>query len=247
MHTRHKNTTSACRNAHTSHTQAPTAPRVTIQTENTTSITPLTQTYNILKHSKSLKNTVFNNGRYTTNIPTDPHTVTTTDTRGNNLHHILAALKRYFPASLVAPLTNSEQINHPSSNHIYIKSTPKHIHHHYARSVTHTHTSALQLHPYTHHIVTPGFVDRPRRSDCTAGQMDGEAGWWATSGNIGLPPPPPARVKGVVDNNTSNDIDIVHVVRLRVLRSTMLCVVNTLIMYVRHGPSLGYAEQTGNV
>ena len=25
-----------------------------------------------------LKNTIFNNGRYTTNIPTDPHTVTTT-------------------------------------------------------------------------------------------------------------------------------------------------------------------------
>ena len=44
------------------------------------------------------------------------------------------------------------------------------------------------LHPHTHHIVAPGFVDRPRRSDCTAGQMDGEAGWWTTSGNIGLPP-----------------------------------------------------------
>ena len=42
--------------------------------------------------------------------------------------------------------------------------------------------------PHTHHIVTPGFVDRPRRSDCTAGQMDGEAGWWTTCGNIGLPP-----------------------------------------------------------
>ena len=39
-------------------------------------------------------------------------------------------------------------------------------------------------HPHTHHIVAPGFVDRPRRSDCTAGQMDGEAGWWTTSGNI---------------------------------------------------------------
>ena len=46
-----------------------------------------------------------------------------------------------------------------------------------------------------HHIVAPGFVDRPRRSDCTAGQMDGEAGWWTTSGNIGLPPL--ARVMGV--------------------------------------------------
>ena len=34
-----------------------------------------------------LKNTIFNNGRYTTNIPTDPHTVTTTDTK-TNMHHI---------------------------------------------------------------------------------------------------------------------------------------------------------------
>ena len=50
------------------------------------------------------------------------------------------------------------------------------------------HTSSLQLHPHTHHTVAPGFVDRPRRSDCTAGQMDGEAGWCTTSGNIGLPP-----------------------------------------------------------
>ena len=57
------------------------------------------------------------------------------------------------------------------------------------------HTSSLQLHPHTHHIVTPGFVDGPRRSDCTAGQMDGEAGWWTTCGNIGLPPL--ARVMGV--------------------------------------------------
>ena len=48
------------------HTQAPTAPRVTIQTENTTSITPLTQTYNILQHSKAKKATIFNNDRYTT-------------------------------------------------------------------------------------------------------------------------------------------------------------------------------------
>ena len=100
----------------------------------------------------------------------------------------------YLPASLVAPLPSSEQTNLPSSNHTYTKSTPKHIHHHYAPSVTSTHTS-LQLHPHTHHIVAPGFVDRPRRSDCTAGQMDGEAGWWTTSGNIGLPPL--ARVMGV--------------------------------------------------
>ena len=59
-------------------TLTPTAPRLTIQTENTTSITSTTQTHNILQHSQA-KNTIFNNGRYTTNIPTDPHTVTTTD------------------------------------------------------------------------------------------------------------------------------------------------------------------------
>ena len=38
-------------------------------------------------------------------------------------------------------------------------------------------------------------MDRPRQSDCTAGQMDGEAGWWTTSGNIRLPRL--ARVMGV--------------------------------------------------
>ena len=48
--------------------------------------------------------------------------------------------------------------------------------------------TSLQLHPHTHHVVTPGLVDRPRWSDGTAGQMDGEAGWWTSSGKIGLPP-----------------------------------------------------------
>ena len=47
-------------------------------TENTTSITSPTQTYNILQHSKAQKPNIFNNDRYTTNIPTDPHTITTT-------------------------------------------------------------------------------------------------------------------------------------------------------------------------
>ena len=57
------------------------------------------------------------------------------------------------------------------------------------------HTPSLQLHPHTHHIVTPGFVDRLRRSDYTAGQIDGEADWWTTSGNISFLPR--ARVMGV--------------------------------------------------
>ena len=60
-----------------------------------------------------------------------------------------------------------------------------------------------------HHVVTPGFEGRHRWSDGTAGHMDGEAGWWTTSGKIGLPPL--TRIKGVgrqqqgsrewVDNN----------------------------------------------
>ena len=54
---------------------------------------------------------------------------------------------------------------------------------------THTHDT------HTHHTVTPGYVDRPRWCECTAGQMDGEADWWTTSGKIGLPPQ--ERVMGV--------------------------------------------------
>ena len=47
-------------------------------------------------------------------------------------------------------------------------------------------TSSFQLHAYMDHVVTPGFVVRPRRSECTAGQMDGEASWWTTSRKFGL-------------------------------------------------------------
>ena len=165
MHTRHKYTTSAWR-IYTSHTRAPTAPRVTIQTENATSITPLTQTYNILQHSKAKKNTIFNNGRYTTNIPTDPPppTITTTDIKTSMRHIHTSIVSRHLatrgknkilctppphnsspeeilPTSLVAPLPSPEQINHPSSNHIYTKLMPNHIH--YAPSVTLTHTTHI--------------------------------------------------------------------------------------------------------
>ena len=41
-------------------------------------------------------------------------------------------------------------------------------------------------------------MERPRRSDGTTGQMDAEAGWWTTSGKIGL-----ARVKRGVDINNN--------------------------------------------
>ena len=55
--------------------------------QKTQHITSPTQTHNILQHSKAKKNTIFNNGHYTTNISTDPHTVTTTDIK-TNMHHI---------------------------------------------------------------------------------------------------------------------------------------------------------------
>ena len=78
-------------------------------------------------------------------------------------------------------------------------------HHHYAPSVTLTHTTSLQLHPHTHHIVTPGFVDRTRRSVCTAGQIDGEAGWWTTSGKIRLHPLAMVMVVGRQQHGTNDN------------------------------------------
>ena len=72
---------------------------------------------------------------------------------------------------------------------------------HFCNSHTHSHDTHY-LFNCTHirttlSLVIPGFVVIPRRSVGTACQMEGKAGWWTTSGNIGLPPPPLARVKGV--------------------------------------------------
>ena len=112
MLTRHKHTTSARRNTHTSHTRAPTAPRLTLQIENTTSIASPTQAHNILQHSKSLKNTIFNNVRYTTNIPTYPHTVTTTDIKTNMRH------KHTFIVSMHLATRGNSKILHTPPPHI---------------------------------------------------------------------------------------------------------------------------------
>ena len=60
----------------------------------TNCITSPTQTHNILQHSKA-ENTIFNNGRYTTNIPTDPHTVTTTDIKTNMRHIHTSIVSRH--------------------------------------------------------------------------------------------------------------------------------------------------------
>ena len=95
MHTRHTLTTSAWRNTHTPHTRAHTAPHLRIQTENTTFITSPTQTHNILQHSKAINNIIFNNGRYTTNIPTDPHTVIKTAIKTNMRHIHTSIVSRH--------------------------------------------------------------------------------------------------------------------------------------------------------
>ena len=142
---------------------------------------PYTSTYSSTPHNTNRKHNIHHipytntqhtstlqgsNGRYTTNIPTDPHTVTTTDIKTNMRHIHTSIVSRHIatrgnikilrtppphtssseeilPASLVAPLPSSEQTNLPSSNHTYTKSTPKHIHHHYAPCVTSTHTTHI--------------------------------------------------------------------------------------------------------
>ena len=68
---------------------------ITIQTEDTTSITSPTQTHNILQHSKAQKPTIFNNGRYTADIPTDPHAVTKTDMKTNMRHVHTSIVSRH--------------------------------------------------------------------------------------------------------------------------------------------------------
>ena len=96
-----------------------------------------------------------------------------TKSRQNNLHSVHTRPCRIYEKS--EPNNKQQSSTQLRTNKSYIhKSMPNHIHHHYVPSVTHT---SLLLHPHTHHIVTPGFMDRPCWSDCTAGQMDGESGW----------------------------------------------------------------------
>ena len=66
-------------------------------------------------------------------------------------------------------LAQLEQINFPSSNHTYTKSTPKHIHHHYAPSVTSTHT--------THIISSTAPTYAPHCHPWICGQTP--LGWWS--------------------------------------------------------------------
>ena len=102
--------------------------------------------YTNTQHTSTLqgfkKKTIFNNGRYTTNIPTDPHTVTTTDIKTNMRHIHTSIVSRHLATRgnnkiLRTPpphTSSSEEIlprltrrtlaqlrttNLPSSNHTY--------------------------------------------------------------------------------------------------------------------------------
>ena len=124
---------------------------------------PNPNTQHTSTHSKA-KHNIFNNGRYTANIPTDPHMVTTTDIKINMRHihtsivskHLatrgngetlrtqpshISSSEEILPCITQRTLAQLKQTNLPSSNRTDIKSTTKHIHHHYAISVTSTHTT----------------------------------------------------------------------------------------------------------
>ena len=143
--------------------------------------------YTNIQHNSTLhgSNTIFNNGRYTTNIPTDPHTITTTDiktnlrhihtyivsrhlaTRGNNkilrtpppyISSSEEILPRLIRRTLVQLITKTSSFLKSYLHKVDDKSHPSPL----CPLCNDTHTSSLQLHQYTHHI---GFVDRPRRSE----------------------------------------------------------------------------------
>ena len=128
--------------------------------------TECTQDTNIQHlHSKAKKTTIFNNGCYTTNIPTDPHTVTITDIKTNIRHIHTSIVSRHLATRsnnkiLCTPpphTSSSEEIlprltrrtlpqlrtNKSPFLKSYTKSTTIHIHHHYAPSVTSTHTTHI--------------------------------------------------------------------------------------------------------
>ena len=112
------------------------------------------------------KTTIFNNGRHTSNIPTNSHTITTTDIK-TNMRHIHTSIVSMHLATrgndtiLRTPpphISSSEkilprltrrtlaQLRTNKSTFLksyYTKSTPNHIHHHYAPSVTLTHTTHI--------------------------------------------------------------------------------------------------------
>ena len=183
---------------------APTAPCLTIQTENTTSITNI-------QHTLTPQTAIFNNGRYTTNIPTDPHTVTTTDIKQTcdiYIHllsrHLTARRNREILRTPPPLISSSEVIpprltrrtiaklitnkspflksylhkvddkSHPSSLCSLCNTHP----HNTYRLFKCTHTYAPRYHPW--------ICGQTPRSNGIAGQIDEEASWWPTRWKIGL-------------------------------------------------------------
>ena len=127
---------------------------------------------NMLQHYKA-KNTIFNNGCYTTNMR---HIHTSIVSRQEaitkycaHLHYTLAALKRYFPTSHVAPLPNSQQINHPSSKYTYTVNAKTHPSPLCPLCNIHTHNTH-HLFNCTHIRTTLSPLDLWTNPACTAGQ-----------------------------------------------------------------------------
>ena len=135
----------------------------------------------------SITPVIFNNGRYTTNILTDPHTVTTTDIKTNMRHIHTSIVSRHLATRgnnkilrTLPPHTSSAEEIRPRLPHrtlaqLRTNKSP------FLKSCLHkvddkSHPSPLcplcNTHTHdTHHTVTPGFVDRPRWSDGASGQM----------------------------------------------------------------------------
>ena len=147
-------------------------------------------------NTPSLKNTIFINGRYTRNITTVPHTVphtvTTTDIKTNLCHIHTSIVSRHLATIgnnkiLQTPpphISSSEEILPRLTCHTlaqlrtnkspFLKS---YLHKVDAKShpsplcpLCNTHTHDTHHLFNCSHIVTPGFVDRPRWSDGAAGQ-----------------------------------------------------------------------------
>ena len=187
----------------------------TIQTENTISITSLTQTHNILQHSKA-KNTISNNVHYTPNLATDPNTVTTTNLK-TNMHHIHTSIvsrhlatrgnNKMLPThpphissseEILSRLTRCTLAYLRTSKSPFLKSYTK-IHPSPLCPLCNTHKHITHLFNCTNIRTTLSPLDLWTDSARVASQMDWEPGWWITSGRIGLHPL--ARVMGVGRHN----------------------------------------------
>ena len=79
--------------------------------------TPQTYHHPVHRFTPRLKNTIFNNGRNTTYIPTDPHTVTTTDIKTNMRHIHRSIVSRH-----LATRGNNKILRTPH-HHTHIKMT----------------------------------------------------------------------------------------------------------------------------